>query len=99
MKNQREIYKAILDGKTVRNVKGGQKVKMDKFGKLSASFAFAFPNDWEIYEKPVLYYRWKKKTGEGCVEVTSNWYRFSKDFTAFDGWTRIEPGKTFEEIQ
>ncbi len=98
MKNQAEIYKALLDGKTIVSSLTNTKIKLNDDGMLINEdeyviiATFEFFDQWRIDEEPALYYRWKRISGNNVA--LSHWTL--KPF--YEDWTRIEPGKTFEEI-
>ena len=46
MKNQKEIYQALLDGKTLIHRNTNNKVSINK----RIDFSFYTPQDWEIYD-------------------------------------------------
>ena len=47
MESQKEIYQALLDGKTLIHKNGRTKVSINE----KISFAFADPQDWKIYDE------------------------------------------------
>ncbi len=107
MKNKREIYQALLDGKTLG--KNDTIVHLNDIGLLEDEggkevlICFHAHTEWEIIDKPVFYYRWKRKYSDSqtsWVKITSIYYPDNEHtkWIKEEGWTRIEPGKTFEEI-
>ena len=98
MKNHAEIYQTLLDGKTIINKSIHIKVFLENgIQNKDQDWSFKYPDDWEILEEPALYYRWKRINSEYHQVDISEWVREKDNFEP-DGWTRIEPGKTFEEI-
>jgi hypothetical protein len=97
-----QCWESIINGKTLI-YKDGTKVKLSKDGRArkdgTGIHFWDFHNfeDWKIYEEPIMYYRWKKKS-MNKVLISESWYE-GKPVKFKDGWTRIEPGKTFEEIE
>lgn len=68
MKNQREIYEALLAGETLYD-EHSNRVKLDDEGRLIAikgfveSEIFTYPQQWKIYTKP----KWYENIPDGGV--------------------------------
>ena len=59
------------------------------------------PKDFDrmrIKPEPTLYYRWKRKQST-TVRLSDEWHEEGYMPTGNYNWIRIEPGKTFEEIE
>ena len=100
MKSQAECWAAVINGKQLID-KRKDIVWLSEDGRARTegkgpAWYFIDPDDWEIYEEPILYYRWKKITKNGRVYMSA-WYPEDKE-PVETKWVRIEPGKTFEEI-
>jgi len=64
MNSQREIYQALLDGKTLINKREGLSVKLE--GNSQIICTFGYPEDWSIYDET-----WKMKPADWYVLNTS----------------------------
>jgi hypothetical protein len=104
MKDLKEIYRALADGKTL--VKGyntlvssiGSRITIDN----ANGFMFKNPSDWIILEEEPKYCRFKRLASKKtCTQPSENAYQVdSKDYNDFikAGWVPME-AKTFEEIE
>jgi hypothetical protein len=95
---QNECWKAINEGKKLISKNTGVIAKLSEDGRARTDgtgtvWQFNDPKVWKIYEEPILYYKWKK-VNQGDV-ILSKWT--TTDLSK-NGWVRIEPGKSFEEI-
>ena len=75
MKNQQEIYQALMDGKTVQHKVYGKiymvdGVQYDAKNNNTAAFGFEKPNQWHIYTEPTEY-----EVALYDVWTGSAWYR------------------------
>ena len=68
-KNQKEIYQALLDGKTIFNISNKYiQIKLNGNGNLNSAWSFVDPSDWNIYTPP----KYKKKiTFYECIYQSS----------------------------
>lgn len=64
MKNQREIYEALLAGETVVN-SNGTLVSLTDDGFLTDNWAFGLPENWSIKPKPIEFWINVYETGVG----------------------------------
>ncbi len=63
MKNQREIYEALLAGETLTHAEG-IKAKLDNNGYVTQiPQSFLFPEQWQIYKEP----KWYENIPDGGV--------------------------------
>ena len=83
MKTKKEIYEALIAGKTLESDTNGALIKLNKSGNTVHSDigrenwgcyneTFSIPENWSIYEPPKekkKYYQWK------ICDTNSKWYR------------------------
>ncbi len=79
MKNQREIYRALLDGKTVEHKVYGKiymvdGVQYDAKNNNTAAFGFEKPNQWHIYTEPTEYEVALYDVWDGIIWIRSTQY-------------------------
>ncbi len=108
MRTQKEIWKALLEGKKLIS-RSGTIVQMTEDGFVRPDYSpksvyvMETPSEWEIYEDPILYYKWKAEmidrlSGKPYVKVSSVWYAEGTKPEIPGEWVRITPGKKFEDI-
>jgi hypothetical protein len=61
MENIKEIYQALLDGKTLRYKKSGRLTNIDN----ETRYAFDVPEDWEIYELS----EWEMEPAKWLIDI------------------------------
>jgi hypothetical protein len=94
MKDLKEIYRAIADGKTLISNKGSRVTINNVNG-----FMFKNPKDWNVLKEEPKFYRFKKKLKDG-IQLTNYYYsRDSENYEHYlkEGWTPME-AKTFDEM-
>ena len=108
MKNQREIYEALLAGETLIDT-DGRIVSFNPNGMLmnigeKAGYSFNEPHKWQIYKEPKWYENipdggvlcWC--SDEGIVKFVDNITRFNGNYQGGSAWSKATP-LTKQEIQ